>query len=131
MGTKLFGARVTRREDAALVTGRGRYVGDIVLPGMLHAYFVRSDHAHAQIASIDTSEALSMPGVHAVLTADDLPQPMRSERIPMVLPVGGAKALRTQHALARGEVNYVGQTIAVVIADSHCASCCGNCCSVR
>ena len=76
MGAKHFGARVARLEDPALLTGRGRFVDDISLPGALHACFVRSPHAHARIRAIDPSTARSMPGVHAVLTAADLPPRM-------------------------------------------------------
>src|SRR3954470_24849387 len=118
MGAKLFGARVTRFEDPALLTGRGRFTDDIALPGALIACFVRSPHGHAKIRSIDPVSALALPGVHAVFTAADLPEPMRSGRIPVMLPVGDNKAMRTQHCLALDEVNYVGQAIAVVIADS-------------
>ena len=118
MGAKHFGARVTRLEDPALLTGRGRFTDDIPLPGALNACFVRSPHGHARIRSIDTQAALTMPGVHAVLLAADLPEPMRSERIPMMLPVADNKTMRTQHCLALDEVNYTGQAIAVVIADS-------------
>ena len=70
MGVKHFGARVTRFEDPALLAGRGRFVDDITLPGALNACFVRSPHGHAKVRSIDASAALTMPGVHAVLTAD-------------------------------------------------------------
>ena len=118
MGAKHFGARVTRLEDPALLSGRGRFTDDIPLPGALNACFVRSPHGHAKIRSIDATAALAMPGVHAVLTAADLPEPMRSERIPMMLPVADNKTMRTQHCLARDEVNYAGQAIAVVIADN-------------
>jgi carbon-monoxide dehydrogenase large subunit len=118
MGAKQFGARVQRLEDPALLTGRGRFVDDMKLPGALHACFVRSPHAHARVGTIDASAALALPGVHAVLTAEDLPASMRDARIPMMLPVAGNPSLRTQHCLARGEVNYVGQAIAVVVADN-------------
>ena len=64
--------------------GAGRFVDDIALPGALHACFVRSPHGHAKIRSIDATAALAMPGVHAVLTAADLPAPMRTARIPMI-----------------------------------------------
>ena len=86
MGAKHFGARVARLEDPVLLTGRGRFVDDIKLPGMLHACFVRSPHAHARIASIDVAAARAMPGVHAVLTADDLPPRMATGQIPMLVP---------------------------------------------
>jgi aerobic carbon-monoxide dehydrogenase large subunit len=118
VGAKHFGARVTRTEDPALLTGRARYVDDIKLPGTLHACFVRSPHAHARIRTVDTHVARSMPGVHAVLVADDLPPRMASGQIPMLVPNPAIKASRTQLALARDEVCYVGQTIAVVVAEN-------------
>ena len=83
MSEKFFGASVLRMEDAALLRGKGRFVDDVKLPGMLHAAFVRSQMAHARIKGIDTSAALALPGVHAVLTHDDLPEPMRSRRLPL------------------------------------------------
>src|SRR5437660_4292262 len=118
MGAKHFGARVARLEDPTLLTGRGRFVDDIRLAGALHACFVRSPHAHAAIRSIDASAARAMPGVHAVLTVDDLPPRMASSQIPMLVPNPSIKTPRTQLALARREVCYVGQTIAVAIADN-------------
>ena len=117
MGANYFGARIARLEDPALLTGQGRFVDDIALPGALHACFVRSPHAHARIRNIDAGAARAMPGVHAVLTAADLPEPMASGQIPMLVPSPLIKTPRTQLALARDEVCYVGQTIAVVIAD--------------
>ena len=117
MGAKHFGARVARLEDPLLLTGRARYVDDVVLPGTLHACFVRSPHAHARIRSIEPTAARAMPGVHAVLTADDLPPRMATGQIPMLVPSPLIRTPRTQLALARHEVCYVGQSIAVVIAD--------------
>ncbi len=117
MGARQFGARVKRLEDPALLTGRGRFVDDIKLAGTLEACFVRSPHAHARIRAIDTTAARAAPGVYAVLTADDLPGPMAREPIPMILPVLGIKAFRTQLCLAREEVSYAGQTVALVVAD--------------
>jgi aerobic carbon-monoxide dehydrogenase large subunit len=118
MGAKHFGARVKRLEDPALLAGRGRFVDDMKLPGLLHACFVRSTYAHAGIGGIDARPAMAMTGVHAVLTADDLPDPMRRMPIPMLTPNPAIATPRTQTALARDEVHYVGQPIAVVIADS-------------
>jgi carbon-monoxide dehydrogenase large subunit len=118
MGAKHFGARVTRLEDPALLAGRGRFVDDVPLPGALNACFVRSPHGHAKIRAIDTGPALALPGVHAVLTAADLPQPMRSERIPNLMANPAIRIMRTQHALAPDEVCYAGQAVAVVIANS-------------
>ena len=118
MGARQFGARVPRVEDPALLTGRARFVDDVKLPGTLHAAFVRSPHAHARIGAIDTAAALAMPGVHAVLTAHDMPGRLATEPLPMPVPNAAITALRTQHALARGEVCYVGEAIAVVVADN-------------
>jgi aerobic carbon-monoxide dehydrogenase large subunit len=117
MGAKQFGARVLRIEDPALLTGRARFVDDIKLPGMLHGAFLRSPHPHALILGIDAAAARAMPGVHAVLTADDLPG--RLATVPMATPVPNAAiaAMRTQMALARGEVCYAGEAIALVVAE--------------
>jgi aerobic carbon-monoxide dehydrogenase large subunit len=118
MGARQFGARVKRLEDPALLTGAGRFVDDVKLPDALFACFVRSPHAHARIGSIDVAPALALAGVRAVLTVDDLPEPMRSERIPNLMTNPAIKVMRTQHALARGEVCHVGEAVAVVIAES-------------
>src|SRR5258708_32658867 len=118
MGAKHFGARVTRLEDPALLSGRGRFVDDVKLSGVLHACFVRSPYAHARVHGIDAKAALAMPGVHAVIAANDLPDPMSRQAMPMLLPNPSISALCTQHALARAEVYYVGQPVAVVIADT-------------
>src|SRR5947199_9855534 len=67
MGARLFGARVRRREDARLVTGGGRYVADVALPGLLHVAVVRSPHAHARIAVLSAEVARQQPGVVDVL----------------------------------------------------------------
>ncbi len=118
MGAKQFGARVARIEDPALLTGRARYVDDVRVPGVLHACFVRSPHPHARIAGIDTAAARAMPGVHAVLTADDMPGRLATDPIPTPVPNPAITAMRTQRALARGEVCYAGETVAVAIADT-------------
>ena len=68
MGIEGIGTRVARKEDKRFITGLGRYVDDMVVPGMKHAAFVRSPHAHAEIVSIDTTKAKDMPGVIGVLT---------------------------------------------------------------
>ncbi|MGR8949862.1 MAG: hypothetical protein ACU84Q_17600, partial [Gammaproteobacteria bacterium] len=69
--TVWMGARLGRKEDRRFVSGQGKYLGDIVLPGMLHAVFVRSEYAHAKIVSVDASEAIKMPGVIGVYSGDD------------------------------------------------------------
>ncbi len=117
-----FGAAVKRKEDAALLQGQGKFVDDIDLPGQLHAAFVRSPHAHALIRSIDTSVAVAVPGVAAVLTHADLPEPMRTDRLPLYVPNPAIKQVRMQHALAEREVCIVGEPVAVVIADSRYAA---------
>src|SRR5258708_14415287 len=71
IGSNGMGRPVRRKEDFRLLTGRGRYVDDLALPGMAHAVFVRSPHAHARIVSIDTAAALAAPGVLCVLTGAD------------------------------------------------------------
>ena len=71
-GAEGIGASLPRREDLALLTGRAHFIDDIDLPGQLHAYFVRSPHAHARIRAIDGAEAMAVPGVVAVLTGRDL-----------------------------------------------------------
>src|SRR3984957_21283327 len=117
MGARQFGARVPRVEDPALLTGRAHFVDDVKLPGTLHAAFVRSPHAHARFGAIDTTAARSMPGVHVVLTIADMPGRLATEPLPMPVPNPAITALRTQYALARHEVCYVGETVAVVVAD--------------
>ncbi|MDB5594080.1 MAG: carbon monoxide dehydrogenase large subunit [Hyphomicrobiales bacterium] len=116
MGVKHVGARVARLEDSALLTGNGRFTDDIKIPGMVHACFVRSSHAHARILGIDVEDIRKMPGVLAVYTVDDLPGLMSRDRMPMLVPNTSIAAMRTQHCLAKDEVCYVGQAMAVVIA---------------
>lgn len=106
----LLGARTPRVEDDRLLTGRGRFIADVVLPGMVEAAFVRSDLPHALIRDVDTSAALESPGVHAVLTGADLDLAAVPDRMPWVRPV--------RHVpLARDRVRYVGCPLAVVVAD--------------
>ncbi len=72
MGVEGIGASVVRKEDRRFITGKGRYVDDIKLQGMTHAHFIRSPHAHAKLKSIDSSAAMKMPGVVAVLTGQEI-----------------------------------------------------------
>lgn len=111
-----FGASPKRKEDPDLVAGRGRYVGDIALPGMVAAAFVRSPLAHARIRSIDASAALASPGVRAVLSYRDLPASLRERQLPLFVP-HPTLTPRMQYALAKSEVCYVGEPVAVVVAD--------------
>src|SRR5579864_8629810 len=102
MGFSSFGDSPKRKEDPELVTGRGRYVDDIVMPGMFAAAFVRSPLAHARIKSIDTTTALALPGVRAVLTYRDLPASLRERRLPLFVP-HPTLTPRMQYALAKEE----------------------------
>src|SRR4051812_46280054 len=114
-GRKVLGHSVTRLEDSPLVTGRGRYAGDINFPHQLHMRIVRSAHAHGRIVSIDTSAAKALPGVVAVWTSDDIkdlgPIDFRADKASEVL-----KPFR-QPALAKGRVRYVGDPVAAVFAE--------------
>ncbi len=114
---KYFGAPVKRLEDRALTTGRGRYVDDIRLPGTLHACFVRSPHAHARIKSIDVAAANALSGVHLVLTHADLPAPAQKP-FTLLVPNPAISQLFTPWALVPIEACYVGEPVAMVVADS-------------
>src|SRR5579875_721773 len=102
---RFVGARVSRVEDPRLLRGQGEYVGDVSVPGMLSVAFVRSPHAAARIGRIDAGRAAAMPGVVAVWTARD---------VPLVIPHRGQGL--EQSVLASGEVRYVGEPVAVVVA---------------
>jgi carbon-monoxide dehydrogenase large subunit len=115
LNPQLVGARVPRVEDPRLLTGRGRYIADISLPNMLHAAFVRSTLAHARIESVDIGEAEDLPGVHALWTGADV-QPLTGG-IPGGLQIEGMQTTM-QPALAHDFVRYVGEPLAVVVADS-------------
>ena len=110
-----MGARMERKEDLRLVMGQGKYLADIVLPGMLHAVFVRSEYAHAKILSIDTSAARALPGVVDILTGEDFRHAVKSMRQPVLLPNLPAK-YPEYLALAVDKVKYHGDPVAVVIA---------------
>jgi carbon-monoxide dehydrogenase large subunit len=116
-----IGAPVSRVEDFRFLTGAGRFVSDIDVPGALHAVFVRSVHAHARIRSIDATGALAVPGVVAVLTGRDMEAdnvgPMRA-LWSITGPDGVPMAEPPRFALARGMVRYVGEPVAIVIAET-------------
>jgi carbon-monoxide dehydrogenase large subunit len=114
---KFFGAAVKRVEDPALLTGKGHYVDDLRLPGTLHAAFVRSAHAHAKIRGIDSSAARALSGVHLVLTHADLPEPVQKP-FSLLVPNPAITQLFMPGALARDEVCYVGEPIAMIVADT-------------
>src|SRR6476660_2242584 len=117
MTTKMFGAKVARVEDQRFLRGQGRYVDDLLTddPRLLHSAVLRSPHAHARIVDIDVSDVLDLEGVIAVWTWDDLTGPM-AEPLPLLIPHPTLTHGRTQYALAKDEVNYVGEAIAFVVA---------------
>ncbi len=117
MTTKLFGTPVQRVEDQRLLRGLGRYADDVAVgPGTLHAAVLRSPHAHARIVDIDVGDVLDVDGVHAVWTHEDLTGPM-AEPLPLLIPHPTLTQGRTQYALAKDEVNYVGEAVAFVVAE--------------
>ena len=114
---RAVGTSVPRLEDPDLLRGKGRFVDDIVLPGMLHAAFVRSPHAHAAIRGIDKAAALALPGVRAVFSRDDLLPHLESERLVVGLPSKSYKQDLNRPVLAIDEVVHVGEPVAIVVAD--------------
>jgi carbon-monoxide dehydrogenase large subunit len=115
VATRYAGTRVARVEDNRLLTGRGTFVDDVTRPGMLHACFVRSPFAHAKINGIDAGAALALPGVRAVFTAADLNADVKEAWH----AVAGKDVPDTPRPpLAEGEVKFVGDPVALVVADS-------------
>lgn len=110
-----MGARLERKEDRRLVSGQGKYLADIVLPGMLHAVFVRSEYAHANILSVDTSEALKLPGVVTIVCGEDIKDEMLSLPQAVLLPNLVAQYPKFW-PLAVGKIKFHGEPIALVIA---------------
>jgi aerobic carbon-monoxide dehydrogenase large subunit len=115
MSERLFGAKVRRREDPRLVTGQGRYVGDVALPGMLHVAFARSPHAHARIARIDAAGARRSAGVVHVLLPPDV---AAYERLPLLVPHSSLVNPACPELLPGEIVSYPGQAVAGVVAES-------------
>jgi carbon-monoxide dehydrogenase large subunit len=114
----VIGQSVPRIEDEPLLKGRARFVDDIELPGLLHASFVRSPHAHAAVRAVDTRPAAALPGIHAVLTLDDISAAMRQRRMKRHSNSGTALDQIWAFALADQEVSYVGEAVALVLGDS-------------
>ena len=118
----MLGQRVTRKEDDRFITGKGRYVEDIQLPGMAYLGFVRSPHAHARVRSVDPSAALELPGVIAVIRGDEWPElaaklPDLAGSVTMVTPYIDTIHL-PPHLLLPKTVRYVGEQVAVVVAET-------------
>jgi aerobic carbon-monoxide dehydrogenase large subunit len=121
MGIEGIGARVVRKEDRRFITGKGRYVDDIKLVGTTHAHFVRSPHAHAKVKSVDASAAMEMPGVLAVLTGRQLVDDKIDNLIcgwAITSKDGSAMKMGAWPAMAPETVRFVGQAVAVVIAET-------------
>ena len=112
----LIGAPVERREDLRFLRGQGIYVGDLTRDDLLHAVVLRSSVAHGRIVKIDASRALAMPGVHAVVTGEDLAPDV--PKIALRLdPLPEFKAFE-QPVIAHTKVRYVGEPLAFVLAET-------------
>jgi len=110
-----IGRAMKRKEDPRFITGRGNYMDDIVLANMTHAAIVRSPYAHATIRGIDTSAAEQMPGVVGVFTGEDIDLPP----LPYAWQAAGVENnINTPYTLAKGEAHWVGDPVAVVVAET-------------
>ena len=112
---------MVRREDFRLVTGHGRYAADWNLPNQLHGVFLRADRAHAEIARLGVKAALAAPGVRAILTGDDMKEAgFNSLANGVPFPGKHGQQLRKAHypALAHERVRYVGEAVAMIVADT-------------
>jgi len=121
----VIGQSPRRKEDERLITGRGRFIDDVVLPGLLHLVLVRSTHARARIVAIDTAAARALPGVSAFAAGDlpELAEPLPAARADRTNPYVSLDTPRPQRPLATGEVRYVGEpVVAVVAADPYRAA---------
>jgi carbon-monoxide dehydrogenase large subunit len=117
-----IGASVLRKEDLRFITGKGQYTDDVNRQGQAHAYFLRSPHAHATINKLDVSAAKKAPGVLDVLTGDDLAHDKVGGLICgwMIHNKDGSPMKAGSHpALAQGKVRYVGDHVAVIIAETY------------
>jgi len=118
MAVDVLGTSVKRTEDPRFITGKGRYLDDIKLQGMVHMAVLRSPYAHAKIKSIDTSAAKSQPGVVAVIVGGDIPY----NPLPMAWPAGGSSGIQnnvnTPRTLATDDVKWTGEGVAAVIAET-------------
>ena len=122
MGVTAIGVAVKRTEDIRFITGKGHYVDDVNRPGQAYAYFLRSPHAHATLDKIDTAAALKSPGVVAIFTGDDIAADKVGGLICgwMIHSKDGSPMKAGAHpALAQGKVRYVGDHVAVIIADTY------------
>jgi len=117
--TGYIGQSVKRKEDARFLTGTGQYTDDVSLARQTHAYFLRSPHAHARIRGIDTAKAKQAPGVVAIYTGADLEGVNGLPCGWLITSVDGTPMKEPPHpVLAKGKVRYVGDTVAMVIAET-------------
>ena len=118
MTSDVLGARIKRVEDPRFITGKGRFLDDIKLPGMTYMAILRSPYAHANIRSIDAAAARALPGVITVLTGADVPY----NPLPMAWPAGGSSGVKNNinmpRALATDSVKWTGEGVAAVIAET-------------
>src|SRR5882757_5916880 len=114
----VLGSAVKRVEDPRFITGKGRYLDDIKLTGMVHLAILRSPYAHANIRSIDASKAKTMPGVLAVIVGADIPW----NPLPMAWPAGGSAGIQnnvsTPRILATDSVKWTGEGVAAIVAET-------------
>jgi aerobic carbon-monoxide dehydrogenase large subunit len=115
---RYVGSRVRRVEDPALLHGAGHFVDDLHRPGQLEAAFLRSSVAHGIVKSIDVGAARALPGVHAVYTLADLRPVLTADRLPLQFPSDSLPPNISPYILASKEVVFVGEAMAVVVADS-------------
>jgi len=115
-GDRLVGAALERVEDERFLSGKGQYVADLDMPGLLHAAILRSPVAHGRIVRLGLEAAAAVPGVRAIVTAADIPRPIPTIPIRLV-PIPEFEPYR-QPVIASDKVRYVGEPVAVVIADS-------------
>ena len=121
MGVEGIGARVVRKEDRRFITGQGRYVDDVKMVGMSYAHFIRSPHAHAKVKGINSAEAMKMPGVIAVLTGQQIVDDKVGNLIcgwAITSKDGSPMKMGAWPAMAPETVRFVGQAVAVVIAET-------------
>ena len=114
---RVFGSGIKRREDPRLLTGTARYTADISLPGQVYAAILRSPHGHARIRKIDTTPAKTAPGVVAVFTGADTEGVLGTIPCAWLVPNSDLKTA-PYPPLAKGTVRYVGDAVAVVVAES-------------
>jgi len=118
MAIDVLGSPVKRTEDPRFITGKGRYLDDIKLAGMVHMAILRSPYAHARIKSIDTAAAKKRPGVLAVIVGADIPY----NPLPMAWPAGGSSGIQnnvnTPRVLATDDVKWTGEGVAAIIAET-------------